>query len=148
MAAQMSIREHLDELRVRVLRIAIAIGIITIFAMSFDFRPIDVAGVTLAYPFPDPVSNISTRLTLYMQETLLPPNVTLVQTAPGETQPVVLRLLTAVGRVVLRNKEIDRAERFLAQALELAQTLDDKAGAAKVLGNLAGAWHARGDYAR
>ena len=109
MAAQMSIREHLDELRVRVLRIAIAIGIITIFAMSFDFRPIDVAGVTLAYPFPDPVSNISTRLTLYMQETLLPPNVTLVQTAPGQAffaQIYVSLLIGLIASVPVIVREI------------------------------------------
>jgi tetratricopeptide (TPR) repeat protein len=72
----------------------------------------------------------------------------LVQTAPGAVQHVVLRLLTALGRVVLRNREIDRAERFLRQALELAEQLDDKAAAAKVLGNVAAVWHARTDYAK
>ena len=84
MAAQMTIREHLEELRIRVLRVAISIIIITIFAMSFDLRPIDVGGVHLAYPYPDPVHNISTRLTFYMAETLLPNGVDLIQTAPGQ----------------------------------------------------------------
>ena len=72
----------------------------------------------------------------------------LVQAAPGAVQPIVLRLLTALGRNVLRNRELDRAERFLGQALELAEQLGDKAGAAKALGNIAGVWHARADYAK
>jgi sec-independent protein translocase protein TatC len=84
MVAQMTIREHLDELRIRVLRVAVSIIIITIFAMSFDLRPIDFGGVQLAYPYPDPVHNISTRLTFYMQESLLPEEVDLIQTAPGQ----------------------------------------------------------------
>jgi sec-independent protein translocase protein TatC len=85
MVAEMSFREHLDELRVRVLHVALAIIIITIFAMTFDLRPINVGGgIPLAYPFPDPINNIATRTTLFMQQTLLPDNVTLVQTQPGQ----------------------------------------------------------------
>jgi len=58
---------------------------IMIFCMTFDLRPIDVGtGVTLAYPFPDPIHNVSARVMLYMQHTLLPAKVTLVQTAPGQ----------------------------------------------------------------
>ena len=84
MVAEMSFREHIDELRARILHVALAIIIITIFAMTFDLRPIDVGGIPLAYPYPDPINNIATRTTLYMQTTLLPDNVTLVQTQPGQ----------------------------------------------------------------
>jgi sec-independent protein translocase protein TatC len=80
----MTFREHLNELRVRVMHIVIAVAGITIFCMAFDLRPFAYAGVTLAYPFPDPIHNVSARIMLYMQHTLLPPNVTLVQTAPGQ----------------------------------------------------------------
>ncbi len=80
----MTLREHIDELRMRVLRIAVSIIIITIFAMTFDLRPVEVDGMWLAYPYPDPVHNISTRLTYYMQEALLPEGVRLIQTAPGQ----------------------------------------------------------------
>ncbi len=84
MATEMTIGEHLEELRMRVVRIVISIIVITVFAMSFDLRPIDYNGIMLAYPFPDPIHNLSARITLYMQQTLLPPSVTLVQTAPGQ----------------------------------------------------------------
>jgi sec-independent protein translocase protein TatC len=94
---------------VRVLRVALAIGIITVFAMSFDLRPIDYGGVMLAYPFPDPVHNLSTRLTLYMQETLLPEQVTLVQTAPGQAffaQIYVSLLIGLIASVPVIVREI------------------------------------------
>jgi sec-independent protein translocase protein TatC len=84
MVAEMSIREHLEELRTRTLRVAVVIIVITIFAMTFDLRPIQTGGIPLAYPYPDPLHNISIRLTLYMQESLLPEEVSLIQTAPGQ----------------------------------------------------------------
>ncbi len=84
MVAEMTIREHIEELRVRILRMAVVIIIITIFAMTFDLRPIQINGIPLAYPYPDPLHNISIRLTFYMQESLLPEDVSLIQTAPGQ----------------------------------------------------------------
>ncbi|MDQ4050891.1 MAG: twin-arginine translocase subunit TatC, partial [Thermoproteota archaeon] len=80
----MTIREHIEELRVRIVRIAVVIIIITIFAMTFDLRPIQIYGIPFAYPYPDPLHNISIRLTFYMQESLLPEGVNLIQTAPGQ----------------------------------------------------------------
>jgi sec-independent protein translocase protein TatC len=84
MVAEMTIREHIEELRVRILRVAVVIIVITIFAMTFDLRPIQVNGIPFAYPYPDPLHNISIRLTFYMQESLLPEGVSLIQTAPGQ----------------------------------------------------------------
>jgi sec-independent protein translocase protein TatC len=109
MVAQMTIREHLEELRIRVLRVAVSIIIITIFAMSFDLRPIDVGGVQLVYPYPDPVHSISTSLTFYMQKTLLPEGVGLIQIAPGQaffSQIYVSALIGLTVSIPLIMKEI------------------------------------------
>ena len=109
MATGMTIREHIEELRVRVFRIAIAIIIITVFAMSFDLRPIDVGGVPLAYPYPDPIHNVSTRLTFYMQDSLLPEGVKLIQIAPGQAffaQVYVSALIGLIASVPLIAREI------------------------------------------
>jgi sec-independent protein translocase protein TatC len=84
MVAEMTIREHIEELRIRILRVAVIIIVITIFATTFDLRPIEVNGIPFAYPYPDPLHNISIRLTFYMQESLLPEDVSLIQTAPGQ----------------------------------------------------------------
>src|SRR5919198_1578614 len=109
MTAEMTIREHLEELRVRILRVAISIILITIFAMTFDVRPIEVDGVQLAYPYPDPLHNISTRLTFYMQKTLLPEGVRLIQTAPGQaffSQIYVSALIGLTVSIPIIMKEI------------------------------------------
>ena len=63
-----------------------------------------------------------------------------------EVKRTALQVLTALGRVSLRNQQADKGERFLQQGLTLAEELDDALAAAKVLGNLAGVYHARRDY--
>jgi sec-independent protein translocase protein TatC len=109
MKAEMSIREHIEELRIRVLRVALSIIIITVFAMTFDLRPIEVAGLPFAYPYPDPIHNVSNRLTLYLKDSLLPDGVDLIQTAPGQAffaQVYVSALIGLTSSIPLIVKEI------------------------------------------
>lgn len=109
MKVEMSIREHIEELRVRVLRVALSIIIITIFAMMFDLRPTEAGGLPLVYPYPDPIHNISARLTFYMQDTLLPAGVELIQTAPGQAffaQVYVSALIGLTASIPLIVREI------------------------------------------
>jgi len=117
MASEMTIRQHIEELRVRVLRIALCIIIITVFAMSFDLRPVEVAGLPLVYPFPDPIHNVSARLTFYMQASLLPEGVKLIQTAPGQAffaQVYVSALIGLTASIPLIVREISA---FIAPAI-------------------------------
>ena len=109
MAAEMTVSEHLDELRARVIRSVIAIIAIMAFCMGFDLRPIEYAGIQFLYPFPDPFSNISSRVMLYMQATLVPENVTLIQIAPGQaffSQIYVSILLGIIGSMPIIVKEV------------------------------------------
>ena len=92
----MSIAEHVDELRIRLIHIIICIVIITIFSMSFGIKtavvPITLPSgegsqptfITLYYPYPDPLDNIALQLTSFMKDTLLPSEVKFIQTAPGQ----------------------------------------------------------------
>jgi len=101
----MSIAAHIDELRIRTIHIVICIAIITIFSMSFGIKTVVVpvmlpsienasqqnnnnnnnfTNITLYYPFPAPFDNIALQLTSFMQATLLPSEVKLIQTAPGQ----------------------------------------------------------------
>ena len=101
----MSIAEHIDELRIRTIHIVICIAIITIFSMSFGIKTVvlpvmipsienasqqnnntnnNFTNITLYYPFPAPFDNIALQLTSFMQATLLPSEVKLIQTAPGQ----------------------------------------------------------------
>jgi sec-independent protein translocase protein TatC len=117
----MSIREHIDELRSRMLRIVISIMIITIFSMSFGIKtltlyyPIDnnnnnnSNGIQLFYPYPDPFHNIAIQITSFMEKMLLPPEVDLIQTAPGQAffAQVYVSLLTGIiGSIPIIIKEI------------------------------------------
>lgn len=97
MASEMTIMEHLDELRRRILHIAIAVIAITIFCMSFGLKPLDYSGLHLAYPFPDPINNIAVSITHYMQKTLLPHEVRLIQTAPGQAFFAQLNVAMLLG---------------------------------------------------
>jgi len=109
MVTEMTLREHLNEVRVRVVRMAITVIVIMVFCMSFDLRPIDYGGVTLAYPYPDPIHNVSASIMSYMQNTLLPPEVTLVQTAPGQAffaQVYVSILVGVIGSMPVLVKEV------------------------------------------
>lgn len=78
------IREHLNELRSRVVRIALVIGIIIVFLLSFHLVPIQMSGIHLYYPTPDPMNNIAAQITNHMRIQLVPESVQLIQTAPGQ----------------------------------------------------------------
>lgn len=84
MSGEMTLMEHFHELRGRVIHIAVSVIVVSLFCMSFGLRTFEYGGVTLVYPFPDPIHNVAVGLTHYMQESLLPHEVRLIQTAPGQ----------------------------------------------------------------
>ena len=114
----MSIREHVDELRSRILRIIILVTILTIFSMSCGIKPFVLrysinesnnSSLQLFYPYPDPLNNVAIQLTHYMEKTLLPPEVRLIQTAPGQAffaQVYVSLLIGIIGSMPIVVKEI------------------------------------------
>jgi sec-independent protein translocase protein TatC len=121
-AGMMSIHEHIDELRSRMLRIIISVMIITIFSMSFGIKafilyyPIvennsnnNSNSIQLFYPYPDPFNNVAIQVTSFMEKTLLPQEVKLIQTAPGQAffaQVYVSLLIGIIGSIPIITKEI------------------------------------------
>lgn len=107
----MSIAEHFDELRIRIIHIVICIAIITIFSMSFSIKatilpiilPSQDAGqqenLKIYYPFPDPLNNVALQLTSYMKDTLLPPGVKLIQIAPGQVFFAQVHISLLIGLI-------------------------------------------------
>lgn len=107
----MSIAEHFDELRIRLIHIVICIAIITIISMSFGIKtaiipitlPSQDAGqqqnLTLYYLSPDPFNNIALQLTSFMKDTLLPPEVKLIQTAPGQVFFAQIHISLLIGLI-------------------------------------------------
>ena len=108
----MSIGEHIDELRIRIIHIVICIAIITIFSMSFGIKsaviPIELPSLdaggqqnnlTIYYPYPAPFDNIALQLTVFMKDTLLPPEVEFIQTAPGQVFFAQVHISLLIGLI-------------------------------------------------
>lgn len=94
------IREHLNELRARVVRIALVIGIIIVFLLSFHLVPFETSGVQLYYPTLDPMNNIAAQITNVMRVQLVPESVQLIQTAPGQAFYSQVYVAALVGLAV------------------------------------------------
>jgi sec-independent protein translocase protein TatC len=101
MPDEMSLREHLEELRARLFRILVCVTTITFFCLLFGFRPFEINGVQFVfyYPYPDIFHNFSIQLTSFMQATLLPQGVKLIQTAPGQAFFAQLYVSLLVGMI-------------------------------------------------
>ena len=129
------ISKHLDELRARILRIAIVVGSITVFILTFHLTPIEINGIALYYPTPDPLDNIAAQITNYMKQQLVPDQVQLIQTAPGQAffaqiyiaalagivlgMPLIIREITGFIRPALKEREINVSRSILIPALGL-----------------------------
>jgi sec-independent protein translocase protein TatC len=129
------IRYHLDELRKRVLKIVIIIGVITVFILTFHAVSFEFVGVTLYYPTPDPLDNIAAQITNHMRDNLVPPDVQLIQTAPGQaffaqvyiaalvgfagSMPVVIKELVGFIKPALKENEINVSRSISIPALGL-----------------------------
>jgi len=129
------IREHLDELRKRVLRIVLIIGIITVFLLTFHAVPFEFAGMTLYYPTPEPLDNIAAQITNHMKNNLVPENVQLIQTAPGQAffaqvyiaaltgiavgMPVIIKELVGFIKPALKENEINVSRSISIPAIGL-----------------------------
>lgn len=100
MAELEDIGKHLEELRKRIIRIVLVIGIVTACLLSLHIEPIQIEQITLYYPTLDPLNNISAQITNYMKANLVPENVQLIQTAPGQAFFAQVYIAALVGIVI------------------------------------------------
>ena len=127
--------KHLEELRKRILRMVVAIGIITVFVLTFHVNAFDYNKVTLYYPTPEPLDNIAAQITVIMKDQLIPENVQLIQTAPGQAffaqiyvasllgivfgMPVIVKELVGFVSPALAKKEIQIIKSITIPAISL-----------------------------
>ena len=109
---------HLDELRKRILRIVIVIGIITMFVLTFHAEPIEFAGSTFYYPIPEPLNNMAAQITSHMKDNLVPQDVQLIQTTPGEAFFAQVYIAALVGLVLGMPVIIKEMVGFIKPALK------------------------------
>ncbi len=112
------INKHLEELRKRLLRIVLVIGVITVFILTFHLEPIQVGQFTLYYPTPEPLHNIAAQITNHMRIILVPENVQLIQTAPGQAFFAQMYVAALVGLVVGMPVIIKELVGFIKPALK------------------------------
>jgi len=129
------INKHLEELRRRILKIVIVVIAITAFLLAFHAEPIEVLGVGLFYPTPQPLDNIAAQLTDYFRVNLVPESVQLIQTAPGQAffaqvyiaalvgvvaaMPIIIREVAAFLKPALKENEIHISRNITIPALGL-----------------------------
>jgi len=127
--------KHFEELRKRLLRIVLVIGIITVFILTFHVEPIQVGQMTLYYPTPEPLNNIAAQITNHMKVNLVPEDVQLIQTAPGQAffaqvyiaalvgivagMPVIIKELVSFIKPALKENEINVSRSISFPALGL-----------------------------
>jgi len=129
------IYKHLEELRARVLKIVLVIGVITVFILTFHAEPFEVSGYVLYYPTPEPLHNIAAQITDYMRIQLVPEDVQLIQTAPGQAffsqvyiaalagivlgMPLIIRELAGFIKPALKEREIHVSRSITVPAISL-----------------------------
>ena len=126
---------HLNEIRKRVLRIVIVIGVIAVFLMTFHLETMTYNEIVLYYPTPEPLNNIAAQLTDYFRNNLVPEDVQLIQTAPGQaffaqmyiaalvglvaSAPVIIREIVSFLKPALKENEINVGRSITVPAMSL-----------------------------
>lgn len=148
MSSEMTIPEHFDELRHRLLRIVLCVAIVTVFSMGFGIKSftvvVDEAGhynanfhdqakdsnqsqskngtksvLEFFYPYPNPINNIALQLTVLMKDSLLPPEVKFIQTAPGQVFFSQIHISLLLGLICSTPLIINEIFGFISPAINL-----------------------------
>jgi sec-independent protein translocase protein TatC len=112
------ISQHLEELRKRIMRVIIAIGVIFLFVVSCHLYPVEVAGFQLYYPAIDPIDNIAAQITKHLKNNLVPEGVQLIQTEPGQALFAQMYVGALVAIVVGMPVIIKESVGFIKPALK------------------------------
>ncbi len=91
--------EHLEELRDRLVRILIIIGIISVVSLTLSIKEFNL-GLIIYLPYPDPSNNIATQVIKILTSNLVPENVELIQTAPGQAFFAQLYVSALLGIII------------------------------------------------
>jgi sec-independent protein translocase protein TatC len=133
----MSVAEHFNELRIRLIHIVICVAIITIFVMSFGIHsailPITIPSwdgapqenLKIYYPIPDPLNNVALQLTSLMKDTLLPTGVKLIQIAPGQVFFAQVHISLLIGLICSLPIIIKETFGFISPAFDPSKNKDE-----------------------
>jgi sec-independent protein translocase protein TatC len=127
--------EYIQDLRIRAIRIAIVIGVASVFCMTFGIGIFNIGGYRIPLPYPDTLNNIAIQVVLTMKKNLLPQSVNLIQLTPQGAfftqiyiaamlgtivaMPVIVRELAAFIGPGLYQREKTNVKKFTASAIVL-----------------------------
>ncbi len=94
------IRQHISELRIRVLRVSVIVVIIMVLILTFHINIFEYKGINLAYPTIEPFNNIAIQIIDHLKIKLIPKDVQLIQTAPGQAFFVQIYISLLVGVII------------------------------------------------
>ena len=124
----MSVKEHFYEMRSRILRVSFFIFIVIIFCVTFGIQYYSVnlnnspngLDNIIKFPFiyPDPFNNLAIQITTFMKDMLLPAEVDLIQTAPGQAFVAQIYVAALIGIIFSVPLIIKEAYEFLSPAIE------------------------------
>lgn len=100
MAKEMTFLEHLEELRSRVVRIILSVGVIIVLSFVLSIREVRLGDFVLYLPVPDPLENIASQVISRVAHDTLPSFVKLVVTAPGQAIVAQLYVSVLLGLIV------------------------------------------------
>ncbi|HEY7694550.1 MAG TPA: twin-arginine translocase subunit TatC [Nitrososphaeraceae archaeon] len=133
----MSVAEHFDELRIRIIHIVICIAIITIFTMGFGIQSTTLPiafpswnggsqqNLKVYYLIPDPLNNVALQLTSFMKDTLLPTGVKLIQIAPGQVFFAQVHISLLIGLICSLPIIIKEIFGFISPAFDPSKNKDE-----------------------
>jgi sec-independent protein translocase protein TatC len=127
--------DYIQDLRIRAIRIVIAIGAATIFCMTFGIGTYNIGGYRIPLPYPDTLNNIAIQVVLTMKKNLLPQSVNLIQLTPQGAfftqiyiaallgiivaMPIIVRELAAFIGPGLYRHEKTNVKKFTTSAIVL-----------------------------
>lgn len=113
----MTLLDHIDELRARLVRIIAAITIVIAATFTLSLKEFTFGDTKLILPYPDPSLNISSQLIAKLRDDLLPRNVELIVTAPGQALLSQLQVSLFLGVILSMPVIIWEVIRFIGPAL-------------------------------
>ena len=105
--------------------------------LPIELPSLDAGGqqnnLKIYYPYPDPFGNVALQLTAFMKDTLLPPEVKLIQTAPGQVFFAQVHISLLIGLICSLPVVIREIFGFFSPAIDQVlskRKIEDKGAAA------------------
>ena len=117
LSKEMNILEHIDELRKRLVRILLTIGITSVLCFTFGIKEFTIQNTKVFLPYPDPYINIASQAIARIKHDILPNYVKVLQTEPSQAFTAELYFSVFLGVIIGMPIIIHEVAAFIGPAL-------------------------------